>query len=367
MERRRGYFDPAVVKRELEATKTGKKYQPIKLPDKMPFYKIKDDNAIRVMPAMTIGHAFWKSAFIHYGVGPNEEQFLCLDMVKAKTCPICEQVRLLEKEGGNAELVKSLKRKERTFMYIIDRDEEAKGIQFLNVPASVGDPITRFSHNKRRNTHIDITCPDTGKDVYFTKKGAGVHTKYGDIKLDEESSMVTDEHLLKVPATIDEVLIFVDADTIVNEMFGENTTPLGVASTNTPQPQAYVQPVPQAYTQSQVHLSTPPPQEVVSVPAPLPSPPLRNRSVAQIAPPIVEDVLAEDQYIRYETPANAPPVSKPQMAFVGHRDTVEQHSVVATPTVGHAVISNDAPKPQESPNDRIKRLMAERTAKLRGA
>lgn len=72
--------------------------------------------------------------WVHYGVGPQEKRFLCLDKTFGKRCPICEMVAKLWKEKDpDKDLIQSIKAKHRVVYNVIDLNDEDKGTQLFAV------------------------------------------------------------------------------------------------------------------------------------------------------------------------------------------------------------------------------------------
>jgi hypothetical protein len=125
----------------------------------------------------------------HRDVGGEEgKSYICLDRTYGEDCPICEHRRQLEKQGGDEDLIKSLRPSKypRTIYNIIsyDGNEEAKGIQVwhtsyflfeMHLNKLAVDPRRKGTKNENIILFAD---PEEGKSIAFTRQGTGINTKY---------------------------------------------------------------------------------------------------------------------------------------------------------------------------------------------
>lgn len=130
----------------------------IKLPHGIEKFKFKKKGQFKIdiMPYV-VKHNPWadvkkgqghysRTYFVHRGIGPDNNDFCCLQKNWNKDCPICEHVAKLTKKGADEKLINSLKPKERELFVFINRDEKEKGPQIFETGhyKSFGE----FLHNK---------------------------------------------------------------------------------------------------------------------------------------------------------------------------------------------------------------------------
>ncbi len=210
----------AQVEAKLRELKTGSGYQPFK--SEFTVWKPKDgDNIIRILPPT------WENADhyglilgIHFFIGPEKSSFICPYKFDRKPCPLCEKKERLEKMGNKKES-DSYRATSRTLVWIIDRNEEAKGPQLWGMPLSKVDAkILETSQNKRTGERYPVDDPEEGYDIFVTKTGQMLTTEYT-IQIDRQSSPVDAKwvnFVVKNPLPF--VLVHHDADVIRIEMDG---------------------------------------------------------------------------------------------------------------------------------------------------
>lgn len=152
-------------------------------------WKVNDkDNTIRILPPTWdepthYGYDVW----LHYGVGPDEQTYLCLNKMKGEPCPICEEHAKARKDGDE-EYARQLAPGRRVMVYIVDRDNEKAGVQVWGMPASLDQAITKISTDRRSGEVFPLDSPEDGFDVMFEKTGTGIGTKYVGAALDRRPS-----------------------------------------------------------------------------------------------------------------------------------------------------------------------------------
>jgi hypothetical protein len=125
---------------------------------------------------------------MHYGVGPDEGQYLCLKDT-GQPCPICDVWR--------AENIERLSPKDRVLVRLIDRKDEKAGIQYWMMPLSVSTDISAISEVRSRTSSqgklLQIDDWDNGHDVYFDTEGADIHRKYKRFFVEPEPSYLLED------------------------------------------------------------------------------------------------------------------------------------------------------------------------------
>ncbi len=158
---------------------------------------------------------------VHRNVGPRDLQFLCLEMMFKKPCPICIHRNDLRKnppEGKrqqeqHEEKLKELKASRQTVYNIIcydNKEEEAKGVQqwqvayfyfenhisaLAKIPKSQGGGYQSFSHMNQ----------EFGRTITFTRTGDGLQTKYDAFRFHERNYDISDDDLEECK-TLDETV-----------------------------------------------------------------------------------------------------------------------------------------------------------------
>lgn len=126
--------------------------------------------------------------WIHFGVGPDNATYLCLDKMGKGTCPICEARRDADEDERD-----QLKPSWRALAWVIDRSNEKAGPQVWSMPVSVFREINLRSVDKKHNTPIPIDSPSEGYDITFSREGTGIKTKYEAFEVDRDSTPLHDD------------------------------------------------------------------------------------------------------------------------------------------------------------------------------
>lgn len=136
-------------------------------------------NTIRILPPTWpdpthYGYDIW----VHYGVGPDNQAYLCLHKMKGEHCPICAERDRARKAGEDEQYVKDLEPTRRVLIYLIDREHEGEGVQAWAAPWTIDRDITKVSVDRKTNEVLPVDDPEEGFDVEFDRTGKGVGTKY---------------------------------------------------------------------------------------------------------------------------------------------------------------------------------------------
>ena len=150
------------------------------------------DNRIRILPPTWPGAKhFGLDVYVHYGVGPDRNSYLCLNKMKGLPDPIAEEYAILKRDARNDaddKAAKELSPKPRVLVYLIDRDHEKDGVQAWMMPAGLDKDIVKVSIDKDTGEVLPIDHPDDGYDVSFEKNGQGMTTKYEGVAIARRSS-----------------------------------------------------------------------------------------------------------------------------------------------------------------------------------
>lgn len=204
------------------------------LSDAIRMYKTADgDNTIRILPPT------WKDAehfgydiYVHYGVGPDNQTYLCKHKMKGEPCPICDERERAQKDGDQ-EYADKLKPNKRVLVYVIDRNNEKDGPLVWSMPWTVDRDLCKLVVDKRSGELLPIDHPERGYDVEFERKGKGDRTQYIGLAIARrESDLGNDRWLEQVQENpIPDSLIFYDYDHIA-KVFGGSSGGRGRGRSN---------------------------------------------------------------------------------------------------------------------------------------
>ena len=195
--------------------------------DNVSTFKARDGlNRIRVLPpSWKNPDDFAYTLQVHYGVGPDEQTYLCPKM-KGESCPICAESSALQK-AGETEDAKSLRSRKRSAVWIIDRKAEDEGLQFWPMPFGVHRDACLAAEDEDGEI-LEFDHPEEGYDLIFHKEGIGKRTKYTGLKLSRKPTPLSEDEdqmqkWLKYiqDHPIPNLLKFYDAD-YIGEVFAGN-------------------------------------------------------------------------------------------------------------------------------------------------
>lgn len=188
----------------------------------------KGDNAIRILPATWDEPEHYAlDVHVHYQVGADEERVLALHEMLGEDDPIRE-MRMEYEAEGNKELAKALRPGRQCAMYIVDLDNEAEGVQLYLAAPTVDAGIAQVSIDKRSGEMYDIDDPEEGYEVYFTKQGEGMNTKYVGFQLSRNPSELDEEFLEHaIDNPIPDMLAYLEPEEIEKMIEGWTPTPRG--------------------------------------------------------------------------------------------------------------------------------------------
>ena len=186
-------------------------------------------NRIRVLPPTFDDPSdFAYTLLVHYGVGADEQTYLCRKMLgDDEECPICDEHKRLMKEG-EAEDAGEFKQRKRKGIWLLDRKGDSDDPMFWAAPFSVWKQIILVCKDED-NAVIEIDHPDEGNDITFTKEGSRDRTKYEGIKVGKTRPILTDtdemdrvlEYVQENP--LDGILNFYDPEYIQGVLEGKSS------------------------------------------------------------------------------------------------------------------------------------------------
>ena len=159
------------------------------LVDSIKVWKPNDgDNRIRIVPPTWKGAKhFGLDIYVHYGVGPDRQTYLCLSKMKGEEDPIAEEYAIAQRDGDE-KYAKDLAAKKRVLIFLVDRDNEKEGVQAWAMPWTVDRDIVKVSVDKSTGEVLPIDHPEDGYDVEFEKKGSKDRTEYLGVAIARRSS-----------------------------------------------------------------------------------------------------------------------------------------------------------------------------------
>lgn len=188
------------------------------------------DNTIRPLPPTWDGAKHYGlDVFVHYGVGPDNETYLCPKEMLGKPCPICEEraeVMRNSRDEDDEKYAADLKPKARVLMYLVDRDHPREGAQAWTMPWGLDKDFCALSRDKRTGEVFEVDHPEEGYDLMFTKTGQGKKTKYEAPQLARRSSSLDDDDALAFATEhpLPDMLIHHDYDYIKAKFAGGSSS-----------------------------------------------------------------------------------------------------------------------------------------------
>lgn len=186
------------------------------------FKPAEKENKIRLIPRTSDEMDYWALPIhVHYGVGPEEQSYLCPRKHGGGKCPVCEEFDRA-KRAGKEEEAKELRPNGRYLVYLIDRKEPEKGIQIWSMPYKLDGELSKQTVDPENGQTLNIDDPSSGYDVYFTREGQGIKTQYSGVKLARKESELDDDKALRFAQKhpLPEILQVFDYDHILKEFEG---------------------------------------------------------------------------------------------------------------------------------------------------
>lgn len=154
--------------------------------------KVGETNRIRILPPTWedpehYGYDVW----IHYNVGGDKSQFLCLKM-KGQACPVCEALQTKE-AANDPNYAKELKAKRKVLVWVVDRKEEEVGPKMWPMSWKLDKTFVIQARNEDTGKVDKIDHPDKGFDVYFDapkSEAKGIPFSYEGEKIARNSSPI---------------------------------------------------------------------------------------------------------------------------------------------------------------------------------
>lgn len=189
-----GYTPRSYEQMKKQATQTGGMYDSPIDQEILTFSpRNEGDYTVRILPPTWEGAEHWAvKIFIHYGIGPDNQVYLCREKMDKGNCPLCEERREAEAEG-QTDYAGELAPTKRYATWIIDRDSEDDGPMIWLMPWSLDAEICDLATSNKTREALQLDNPDDGFDVDFTRRGLGMRTKYQAVRIARNESPIADD------------------------------------------------------------------------------------------------------------------------------------------------------------------------------
>jgi hypothetical protein len=137
--------------------------------------------------------------YAHFGIGVNENAYVCPNHTIGERCPICELQAKMKMQGASEDDVKSLNAKRRCVYQVLVYDTpktEAEGLMYWEASYHLTERnLNGVAKQGRAGKWIEFADPDDGKTVEFTKEGKGITMSFTGFKLTDRDYIIDDEVL----------------------------------------------------------------------------------------------------------------------------------------------------------------------------
>lgn len=163
-------------------------------------------NNINGLPADR--HAHKIEVFVHFGIGMNENAYLCPSQTLGLPCPICEfRAQMKKQEDYDEKMYKELNAKRRVIYNLCVYDTTKttqEDTMYWEASYHLAEAkIAAIAKNNRTGEFTPFADPDRGKTIEFARKGKGVLTDYVGFKFVDRTDPISD-------ATLDKAVDFSD-------------------------------------------------------------------------------------------------------------------------------------------------------------
>jgi hypothetical protein len=176
------------AKRTAEKAESGFASTSVKIPEGVKLFKIKEGtNLIDIIPykvgagnpnADEGAYHYERTFYVHRGIGPNGDTYVCLAKTDNKACPVCEyRKKMATDPDADPETIKELAPKQRQLFNVIDLKNKESGIQIME--------MSYHLFGKLLNERINNDEDDEGWDRFhlpsdgFTLRVTGSKKKMG--------------------------------------------------------------------------------------------------------------------------------------------------------------------------------------------
>lgn len=180
-------------------------------------------NDIRFLPPTWDGaDHYGLDISVHYGIGPDNAAYLCLQKMKNKPCPVCDERKRAVAEG-DMEYADELRPSQRVISYVFDRTRPREGALAWSISKRMDQDILRLCVDPKTGDTLEIDHPEDGYDLSFSREGQGLKTRYNGLQIARRSSPLDDDKALDfVQANpLPDQLIFYSYDHIASMFSGK--------------------------------------------------------------------------------------------------------------------------------------------------
>lgn len=153
--------------------------------------------------------------WVHRGIGPSEDSYICQARTNGKRCPVCEYQTSLKDTDASDEEIKRWNPTRRTLYNVVVYDsekEQSKGVQILDIAHYYLEQELQVQSRPRSRggaatgEKIFFASPDKdGKTIAVTREGSRRNTKYIGIKfLDRDYDLADD--IIEAAHCLDEIV-----------------------------------------------------------------------------------------------------------------------------------------------------------------
>lgn len=155
---------------------------------------------------------------IHFGIGPEEQSFVCLQLAFGEPCPVCEERKAMDDD----EIKKALKPKWRNIYNVNDHGDEEKGTQIFDVSEYLFERELIEEATQSEDGIVTFSDPDEGSSISFrakeVKKGGYTFTEFKSFVFEERDPI--DDETIDNAFPLDSMLKIVDYKTLQNIFLG---------------------------------------------------------------------------------------------------------------------------------------------------
>lgn len=190
-------FEPVPEEALEKATQAGGDYDSY-IADTVKFVKVDEgEHNFRVLPRTwdpkQWGPYWYVEAYVHFGIGPDKGNYLCLNKMKGSACPICEVIAELDKEADEKQIAE-LRAGRQYYAYVIDRANPKEGVKVWRFGQRLRRNLTMRCQDKKTKEWLQISDPDEGYDISFRRTGTTkTNTEYLGEDVDRDSSPLSEK------------------------------------------------------------------------------------------------------------------------------------------------------------------------------
>jgi hypothetical protein len=154
-------------------------------------------NDLRILPPTWEGaDHYGLDIHVHYGIGADNSAYLCLQKMKGKPCPVCDERKKAVAEG-DTEYADELRASHRVAQFVVDRSRERDGAFAWVVGKRMDQDILRLCVDPKTGETLEIDHPEKGYDLAFQRDGQGMKTRYTGMQISRRSSPLDNDKALE--------------------------------------------------------------------------------------------------------------------------------------------------------------------------